>query len=130
MKVALGCATGAIIAAALGLTHRSFSAQVGGNEPITVHGSVTRVEWTNPHAYFYLDVEDASGDPSSWAFEMGSLIALKRYGWTPRSLKVGDEVQVDGFLARDGSPLVNTSSVLILGTGQRLEAATGISATN
>lgn len=123
MKVVLGCATGAVVAATLGLAHRSFSVNLGGDKPITVQGYVTKIEWTSPHAYIYLDVEDEQGERSNWAFEMGAAPVLQRHGWTPRSLNVGDEVEVDGFLARGGSPLVNTSSVQILRTGQRLEAA-------
>lgn len=123
MKVVLGCATGAIVAAALGLTHHLLAAKLGGDEPITVKGYVTKIEWTSPHAYMYLDVEAENGERSSWAFEMGAPPVLARHGWTPRSLQIGEEVEVEGFLARDDSPLVNTSSVQILRTGQRLEAA-------
>ncbi len=71
----------------------------------------------------YLDVVAANGERSSWAFEMGAPTVLQRQGWTPRSVRIGDEVEVEGFLARDDSPLVNTSSVQILRTGQRLQAA-------
>ncbi len=123
VKVLLGCATGAIVAAALGLTHQLFSARLAGDEPITVKGYVTKIEWTSPHAYMYLDVVAANGERSSWAFEMGAPTVLQRQGWTPRSVRIGDEVEVEGFLARDDSPLVNTSSVQILRTGQRLQAA-------
>lgn len=123
MKVVLGCATGAVVAAGLGLAHHLFSARVSGDVPITVNGYVTKVEWTSPHAYMYLDVEAANGERSSWAFEMGAPPVLRRQGWTPRSLRIGDEVEVEGYLARDNSPLVNTRSVQILRTGQRLEAA-------
>ena len=124
LKIVLGCATGAIVAAALGLAHHTFSARLGGGNPITVKGYVTKIEWTSPHAYMYLDVEADDGEWSSWAFEMGAPPDLQRRGWTRRSLEIGDEVEVEGFLARADSPLVNTSSVQILRTGQRLEAAT------
>ena len=123
MKVVLGCATGAVVAAALGLTHHLLSSRFGGDDPITVTGYVTKVEWTSPHAYMYLDVEADDGQWSSWAFEMGAPPELQRRGWTPRSLEIGDEVEVEGFLASDDTPLVNTSSVQIIRTGQRLEAA-------
>jgi hypothetical protein len=85
---------------------------------------VTSVEWTNPHTYFYLDVADEDKNITRWAFEMGSPIVLQRRGWSPRSLKIGDPVEVDGFLARDGTQLVNASSVLLLRTGERLHAIT------
>lgn len=118
----MGCLAGSIIASTIGIAHHSFSAQYDGKEPITVRGWVTKVEWTNPHTYFYLDVEDENDQVSPWAFEMGSPIVLQRFGWTPRSLAVGDQVEVDGYLARDGSHLVNAASVLVLGTGERLQA--------
>lgn len=124
MKIVAGCATGAVVAAALGLTHHLFSARLFGEELITVKGYVTKIEWTSPHAYMYLDVESENGEWSSWAFEMSAPPVLQRNGWTPRSLEIGDEVEVEGFLARSDSPLVNTSAVQILRTGQRLVAAT------
>lgn len=118
----MGCLAGSIIASTIGIAHHSFSAQYDGKEPITVRGWVTKVEWTNPHTYFYLDVEDENDQVSPWAFEMGSPIVLQRFGWSPRSLEIGDQVEVEGFLARDGSHLVNAASVLVLGTGERLQA--------
>ena len=120
----MGCVIGSAVASTLGIAHHSFSAQYDAKQPITVKGWVTKLEWTNPHTYFYLDVADENDHVSSWAFEMGAPIVLQRMGWTPRSLKVGDQVEVDGYLARDGSPLVNASSVLVLGTGERLKAMT------
>ncbi len=123
MKIVLGCVTGAIVAAALGLTHHLFSARYSGDELITVKGYVTKIEWTSPHAYMYLDVEAENGEWSNWAFEMDAPPVLQRHGWTRRSLEIGDEVEVEGYLARSDSPLVNTSSVQIVRTGQRLDAA-------
>jgi hypothetical protein len=112
------------VASTLGIAHHSFSAQYDGSHPITLQGLVTKVEWTNPHTYFYLDVADDNKNVTSWAFEMGSPIVLQRRGWSPRSLKIGDLVEVDGYLARDGAQLVNASSVLLLRTGERLHALT------
>ena len=123
-KLAMGCVIGSIVASTLGIAHHSFSAQYDGKQPVTVKGWVTKLEWTNPHTYFYLDVADENDEISTWAFEMGAPIVLQRMGWNPRSLKVGDEVEVDGYLARDGSQLVNASSVLVLATGERLHAMT------
>lgn len=121
-KLAMGCLAGSVIAATLGIAHHSFSAQYDGKQPITIRGWVTKVEWTNPHTYFYLDVEDDNDEVTAWAFEMGSPIVLQHLGWTPHSLAIGDQVKVDGYLARDGSHLVNAASVLVLGTGERLQA--------
>lgn len=123
MKVVQGCATGAVVAVVLGLTHQTISARFGGDNPITVKGYVTRIEWSSPHAYMYLDVEADNGEWSNWVLEMGAPPDLWRRGWTARSVAIGDEVEVEGFLARADNPLVNTSSVQILRTGQRLEAA-------
>lgn len=123
-KLTMGCVAGSAIASTLGIAHHSFSAQYDAKQPVTVQGYVTKVEWNNPHTYFYLDVEDENRAISSWAFEMGAPVVLQRMGWTPRSLEPGDEVEVEGYLARDGSPLVNASSVLVLATGERLRAMT------
>lgn len=121
-RVAMGCAIGAAIASMLGIAHRAVSLQLDGAEPVTVQGWVTSVEWTQPHTYFNMDVVGDDGELSRWAFEMGSAEDLQALGWTRRSLHVGDEVEVDGFLVRGESPLVNVASVRLLGTGEQLQA--------
>ena len=93
--------------------HHSFAAEYDENKPIVLTGSVTKLEWMNPHARFYVDVKDASGKVTNWEFELGNLNALIRRGWTRNSLKPGDVVTVDGFLAKDGSPLVNAKTVTL-----------------
>jgi hypothetical protein len=93
--------------------HHSFAAEYDENKPITITGSVTKLEWMNPHARFYVDVKDASGKVTNWEFELANLNALIRRGWTRTSLKPGDVVTVEGFLAKDGSPLVNTKTVTL-----------------
>ncbi len=82
------------------LAHHSFSAEYDANRPVTVKGAVTKVEWTNPHARFYVDVVDENGKVTNWNFEMATPNALRRSGWTSRSLKVGDQVTVKGFAGR------------------------------
>jgi hypothetical protein len=77
--------------------------------PLT--GSVTKVEWMNPHARFYMDVKDANGAVSNWEFELGSPNGLMRQGWTRNSMKIGDTVSVDGYLAKDGSKLGNARNI-------------------
>jgi hypothetical protein len=121
-NIGIGCLIGSVIATTIGIAHHSFSAQYDADKAVTVRGWVTKVEWTNPHTYFYLDVEDEHNGVSEWAFEMGSPIILQRFGWTPRSLEIGDQVEVEGYLARDGSQIVNAASVLVLGSGLRLQA--------
>ena len=85
-------------------------------------GTVTKIEWTNPHAYFFIDVRDESGKVTNWGLEMGSPNGLMRQGWTRTSLKVGDVVTVDGSRAKDGSNVANAKNVT-LANGQRLFAA-------
>jgi Family of unknown function (DUF6152) len=89
--------------------HHSFAAEYDGNKTITVHGVVQKVAWMNPHAYVWVDVKDESGKVVTYAFESLSPNALMRDGWTRDSLKPGDEVTVDGYLAKDGKPLADGS---------------------
>ena len=93
------------------LAHHSFSAEYDADKPVQVTGTVTKVEWMNPHARFYVDVKDDGGKVTNWEFELGSPNGLMRQGWTRNSLKTGDVVQVDGSRAKDGSNLVNASNV-------------------
>ena len=107
--------------AALG--HHSFPAQYDVDQPITLTGSVTRVEWTNPHIFIYIDVpNDESGETINWALEMGGPNALLRLGWKRDSIKPGDEITVEGSLARDGSHLANATSITMTATGRRMLA--------
>lgn len=101
------------------IAHHSFAAEFDAKAPITLTGTVTKVEWRNPHAYFYLDVEDEKGQVQSWALELASPNALERRGWRRDSLKDGDVVHVEGSRARDGAFKGSASSV-ILASGQRL----------
>jgi len=104
-------AGGLIMAAAPMLAHHSFSAEYDRSKPITLKGTVTKVEWMNPHARFYLDVKDDSGKVTNWEFELGSPNGLMRQGWTRNSLKEGDVVTVNGSQAKDGTNLVNANNV-------------------
>lgn len=104
--------------------HHSFSAQFDREKTATLSGLVTKVEWQNPHVYFYLDVfNEETGKYEEWAFEMGAPAVLTRtQGWTRSTLQIGDEVRVQGSLARDGSNLMNARDVT-LSTGEKLGAA-------
>jgi hypothetical protein len=93
------------------LGHHSFAAQYDSNKPVTLKGKVTKVEWTNPHARFYIDVKDAGGAVVNWNLELASPNYLKRAGWSSTSLKEGDEVTVEGSLARSGANMANAATV-------------------
>lgn len=122
-KLALGTAAlGLLLAAVPVMAHHSFAAEFDSNKPIKMTGTVTKIEWMNPHAYFYIDVKDASGKVTNWGLEMGSPNGLMRQGWTRNSMKIGDEVTVEGSAAKDGSNIGNARSVTLSG-GQRLFAA-------
>lgn len=91
--------------------HHSFVGQFDPAQLVTMAGSVTELEWTNPHAFFYLDVEDEEGNVTNWAFELGSPNTLIRYQWGRDTMQVGDRITVEGYLARDGSNLANAKTV-------------------
>ena len=104
--------------------HHSFSAEYDSKKQVTLKGIVTKVEWMNPHVYFYLDVKDESGDnATNWALEMGPPNGLERSGWTRNTIKVGDEVIVEATLAKDNSKQANARSVTMASTGKKLGAA-------
>jgi len=129
-KLALGTAAlGLLLAAVPVMAHHSFAAEFDSNKPIKLTGSVTKIEWMNPHAYFYIDVKDEKGQTANWGLEMGSPNGLMRQGWTRNSMKIGDVVTVEGSAAKDGSNIGNARSVTLQG-GQRLFAASSQNATN
>jgi hypothetical protein len=103
--------------------HHSFSAEYDSKKSVTIKGIVTKVEWMNPHVYFYVDVTDDSGNIANWSLEMGPPNGLERSGWTRNTMKVGDEVIVEGTLAKDGSKQANARSVTMASTGKKLGAA-------
>jgi hypothetical protein len=127
MKRAMSLAAGAMLlcTALVGQAHHSFAAQYDNNKPVTLTGVVTKVEWTAPHVYIYIDVTDEkSKKVTNWGFEMGPPHMLQRSGWKRNSLKYGEEVKVDGWLARDGSNTANARRVARTSTGEVLGAAT------
>jgi uncharacterized protein DUF6152 len=102
--------------------HHSFAAEFDSAKPVTLTGVVTKVEWMNPHTYFYVDVKDAqSGKVTNWACEMGSPNGLTRQGWTRNTLKVGMVVSFEGTRAKDGSSRANARNVTV--DGKKLGAA-------
>jgi hypothetical protein len=104
------------------MAHHSFAAEYDASKPIKLTGTVTKIEWTNPHCFFYIDVKNESGKIDTWALELGNPNALLRNGWTPKSVKIGDEISVEGTRAKDGSLLGNARSMVLMSTGQRLFA--------
>ena len=95
------------------VAHHSFSAEYDQSKPITLKGKVTKVEWANPHIYYYLDVTDEKGATKNWAIEGGAPNGLYRQGWRKDSLKIGDTVTVEGFRAKDAGDHVNGRSVTL-----------------
>ena len=93
--------------------HHSFAAQYDRNKPVTLTGSVIRVEWMNPHVYFYMDVKEPADAAATWSIECGAPNTLYRAGWRKDSLKVGDVVTVHGHLARDGTKLANMQTAIL-----------------
>jgi hypothetical protein len=123
-KLALGIAAlGLMLASVPAMAHHSFAVEFDSAKPIKLTGAVTKIEWMNPHAYFYIDVTDEkTGKVTNWGLEMGSPNGLMRQGWTRNSMKIGDVITVEGSAAKDGSNIGNARSVS-LKDGQRLFAA-------
>ena len=112
----------AILAAIPVYAHHSFAAEFDATKVVTLAGIVTRLEWSNPHARIYIDVKDEKGVVVRWDFEMGSPNGLMRLGWNRNSLKAGDEITVNGTLAKNAPHVGNARSVTLTKTGKRLFA--------
>ena len=103
--------------------HHSFAAEYDNLKVVKLTGNVTRVDWQNPHAYFYIDVKNAdTGRVENWAFEMGAPSVIARQGWTKTTLKIGDVIVVEGTRAKDGGTHGNARSVFMASTGKKLGA--------
>ena len=111
-KASRGCVSALwLCVAAPAWSHHSFAAQYDADQPVTLSGVVTRIEWTNPHARFYIDVADENGNVVNWNLELASPNVLRRRGWSSDFLKPGDEVTVEGSLARSGANMANALAV-------------------
>jgi hypothetical protein len=129
LTVAVASLAALLIGAVPARAHHSFAAEYDASKPLKLTGTVTKIEWTNPHCFFYVDVKNQDGKVETWAFELGNPNALLRNGWTPKSVKIGDEVSVEGTRAKDGSLLANARSMVLTSTGQRLFAGSSQTAT-
>jgi hypothetical protein len=123
MKSAL-IASGLLLGGMLLLTdrataHHSFNAEFDSSKPIKLTGIVTKVDWTNPHVWIHFNVKDDKGTVTNWGAEMGPPHGLQGSGWRRETLKIGDEITVDGYLAKNGSSNVNARSVTLASTGGR-----------
>lgn len=118
----------ALLLTAYGLTvsvaplraHHSFEAEYDFNKTLTVTGTVTKMEWMNPHAHFYVDVKDQAGKTTNWNFELGAIPVLLKQGWRKDSLKVGDTVTVQGYLPKDGTKGMANARQVTLPDGKRV----------
>ena len=113
MSKVLTISLGVFILVAPLLAHHSFAAEYDEKKPVTLKGVVTKVEWANPHARFYVDVKDDKGNVTNWNLELASPNVLVRNGWKRNSLQVGDAVEVGGSQAKDGSNMANARAVTL-----------------
>ena len=120
---------GFLVAAAPLLAHHSFASEFDATQPVTLKGKVTRIAWTNPHVWIYLNVTDDTGKLVNWGFEIGAPHQVQSRGWTREMLKPGDELVVVGSRARDGSNRMNARNVTWAATGKTLGAASSEGAT-
>jgi hypothetical protein len=99
--------------------HHSFAAEFDAAKPIKITGIVTKVDWTNPHVWLYMNVKDENGTVANWGAELGPPHGLQRSGWQRETLKIGEQITVDGFMSRNGSKRVNARTVTLAATGAR-----------
>ena len=116
---------GVLLSAPTARAHHSFAAEYDGTKPITLTGSITKMLWSNPHAWIYVDVKDAAGKVVNWSFETGGANALYRRGWKKTDLPVGEVVTIDGFRARNGTATVNATNIKLPNDRQLFAGSSG-----
>lgn len=116
----VGIALASLFSSIVAVAHHSFSAEFDVGRPVEITGTVTEIEWTNPHAWVHLETVDEAGNRELWAVELLGINTLARSGMTPRSVKAGDVLTITGFGARNGTNTANASSVTRTDTGERL----------
>src|SRR5712691_79581 len=113
-KVAILFAAVSLLALSLpAIAHHAFAAEYDADQPVKLKGKVTKFEWTNPHARFYVDVVDEKGNVTNWNLELASPNVLKRNGWSSKILQIGELVTVEGSRAKDGSKMANAKAVIL-----------------
>ena len=112
-----------LLAAAPAASHHAFAAEFDINRPVKLTGAVTKIEWTNPHAWLFIEIKDDNGSVQSWAIELVGINDLLRLGWGRDKVEAGDVINVDGFGARNGTNTANAASVTLASTGELLWAS-------
>ena len=112
-----------LLAAAAAAAHHAFAAEFDINRPVKLSGTVTRIEWTNPHAWLFIDTKNDNGTVQAWAIELVGINDLLRLGWGRDKVKAGDVINVDGFGAKNGTNIANAASVALASTGELLWAS-------
>jgi len=125
MRPILGVYAGLLLCVAAGQAHHSFSAEFDPSQRLVFDGVVTKIEWENPHVYFYADVKNKEGKVTNWAFEAAGPNSLARLGWDRKSLRVGDHVTVVAYPARGGAPVASARSV-VMSDGHKVSAGSAL----